>query len=180
MAWGFFRRRDGADDARAAVWWRDADAAALAPTRDAIDDLATRMAGRDLIDLREREDEMLEALARLLSAAAHWPPLPVIDTQHRVIGADPCHFLAPVSAPDHGDAAGKLFLTSHRVIFAGGASIAWPWHRVRRTRRHDRDLIFDAGDALTLRLRCNTYADAVLAAALAARIRPESSPGSGT
>ena len=115
-----------------------------------------------------------------MAATSRWPPLPVIDTQHRVIGADLCHFLAPVSAPDHGDAAGKLFLTSRRLIFAGGASIAWPWHRVRRARRHDRDLVFDGGEALTLRLRCNSYADAVLAAALAARIRQEASPGLGT
>lgn len=180
MAWGFFRRRGGADDARATLWWRDADAVALAPTPAALDDLRPRMASPGQLDLREREEEMLEALERLLAAVAQWPPLPVIDTQHRVIGADRCHFLAPVSAPDHGDAAGKLFLTSQRVIFAGGASIAWPWHRVRRARRHDRDLIFDGGDALTLRLRCNSYADAVLAAALAARIRPESSRAPGT
>lgn len=179
MAWDFFRRR-ASDDTRAALWWRDADAAALGPTAAALDDLRPRMAAPDQLDSREREEEMLDALERLLAAAAQWPPLPVVGTQHRVIGADRCHFLAPVSAPDHGDAAGKLFLTSDRVIFAGGASIAWPWHRVRRTHRHDRDLVFEAGESLTLRLRCNTYADAVLAAALARRIRPEPPRAVGT
>lgn len=79
--------------------------------------------------------------------------------------------MTPVSAPDHGDASGKLFLTSRRVIFAGGASIAWPWHRVRRVTRHERDVLFEGGDTLALRLRCNSYADALAAAAIGARLR---------
>ncbi len=73
--------------------------------------------------------------------------------------------------PDHGDTIGKLFLTSQRVIFAGGASIAWPWHRVRRVSRHERDVLFEGGDTLALRLRCNSYADALAAAAIGERLR---------
>ena len=120
------------------------------------------------LDERERQEEMLEAVSRVIALDA--AALPELETQHRVIGTDRCHFMAPVSAPDHGDAAGKLFLTSARVIFAGGASIAWPWHRVRRAGRQERDLIFEGGDALTLRLRCNSYGDAAVAAAIASRL----------
>jgi hypothetical protein len=172
MAWGFFKKKTDAVDPRSAIWWRDAHAGLSAPTPDVIADLRTRLAADTEIDERERQDEMLDALERLHALAALDPhtPLPVLATQHRVIGTDVCHFMAPVSAPDHGDAAGKLFLTSQRVIFAGGASIAWPWHRVRRASRHERDVLVESGDTLALRLRCNSYGDAVVALALIERL----------
>lgn len=169
MAWGFFRKSIPTADARVEAWWRDANAALPAPTDAAIQELRHRLAPLDQLDERERQDEMLDAIERV-SALAALETLPVLDTRHRVIGSDVCHFIAPVSAPDHGDATGKLFLTSHRLIFAGGASIAWPWHRVRRAARSDRDVVFEGGDALTLRLRCNSYGDAAVATAFAARL----------
>jgi hypothetical protein len=169
MAWGFFRKNTGAPGPQVELWWGDANAALLHPTRAAIDDLRPRLASAEHVDERERQEEMLDAIEQV--CALHIADaLPVLDTQHRVIGADICHFMAPVSAPDHGDASGKLFLTSQRVIFAGGASIAWPWHRVRGAIRHERDVLFQGGDALALRLRCNTYGDAAAAAALAERL----------
>jgi len=169
MAWGFFRTRRNAPDPHLTLWWQDANASLLRPTRAALDELRPRLVPPDNIDERERQEEALEALMRLCDAQ-ETGTLPVLDTQHRVIGSDVCHFMAPVSAPDHGDASGKLFLTSQRVIFAGGASIAWPWHRVRRAIRHDRDVVFEGGDALMLRLRCNTYGDAAMAAMLSERL----------
>ena len=172
MAWGFFRSRDRASDPQVTLWWRDANTAAVHATPaalNALNDLRARRAPADQIDERERQDEMLDAIERLCLLDAN-DPLPQLETQHRVIGADTCHFMAPVSAPDHGDAAGKLFLTSHRIIFAGGASIAWPWHRVRRVTRHERDVVFEGGDALTLRLRRNSYGDAAVAARLGERL----------
>ena len=169
MPWPFVFKKTERIDPQIELWWRDANASLLRPTRAAVEDLQPRMALSTNVDERERQEEMLAALERLCEAADA-DVLPVLDTQHRVIGTDICHFMAPVSAPDHGDAIGKLFLTSARVIFAGGASIAWPWHRVRHAARHDRDVIFEAGDALTLRLRCNNYSDAAVAAALSQRL----------
>lgn len=168
MAWGFFSRKASAPEPQIAAWWADANTALLQPTADAIADLYARRVAETNLDERERQDELIEGLERLCALPVH--SLPLLDTQHRVIGTDLCHYMAPVSAPDHGDAAGKLFLTSQRVIFAGGASIAWPWHRVRRTARHERDLLFEGGDTLTLRLRCNTYGDAVVGWSLAERL----------
>lgn len=170
MAWSFFRRRAAAVHPDVELWWRDANAAALRPTREGLDELRPRLSPEAEVDERERQLEMIDALehlCRLADSAA----LPVLDTQHRVIGADACHFMAPVGAPDHADAIGKLFLTNHRVIFAGGASIAWPWHRVRRVTRHERDVLFEAGDTLALRLRCNTFTDALAAASIGERLR---------
>lgn len=168
MAWGFFSRKSAAPDPQIAVWWRDAEAALLQPTAAAIADLQMRRAPHTDIDERERQDELIDGLERLCALPVD--TLPTLDTQHRVIGTDLCHFMTPVSAPDHGDAAGKLFLTSQRIIFAGGASIAWPWHRVRRSSRHERDVLFEGGDTLALRLRCNSYGDAVVALAIAERL----------
>lgn len=169
MAWGFFRKRPAAPNPSIELWWRDANASLLRPNRAALEDLRPRIAAAEHIDERERQEEMLDALDRLCDLAST-ESLPVFATQHRVIGTDVCHFMAPVSAPDLGDASGKLFITSHRVVFAGGASIAWPWHRVRRSSRHDRDVVFEGGDALTLRLRCNNYGDAAVAVVLADRL----------
>ena len=169
MSFLFFRKRADRPNPQIELWWRDANASLLRPTRAAVDDLRPRLVPPGDVDERERQQEMLDALERLC-ALTGTGSLPVLDTQHRVIGTDVCHFMAPVSAPDHGDAAGKLFLTSERVIFAGGASIAWPWHRVRRAARHERDVVFEGGDALTLRLRCNCYGDAAVAVVLSERL----------
>jgi len=170
MAWSLFRKRAAPLNPDVALWWRDANAVALQPTREGLDGLRARLAAEAELDERERQIEMLEGLDHLSLVIAP-AAMPVLDTQHRVIGSDACHFMAPVSAPDHGDAIGKLFLTSQRVIFAGGASIAWPWHRVRRVARHERDVLFEGGDTLALRLRCNSYGDALAAAAIGERLR---------
>lgn len=170
MAWRFFKKHASEAHPDVALWWKDAAAVTLAPTRDGIDALRSRLAPDAEIDERERQVEMIEGLDALAGLGA-LETMPALDTQHRVIGGDACHFMAPVSAPDHGDAIGKLFLTSERVIFAGGASIAWPWHRVRRVTRHERDVLFEAGDTLALRLRCNSYADALVAAAVGERLK---------
>jgi hypothetical protein len=170
MPWNFFKKRAAAVHPDVTLWWNDANAVALRPTRAGVDDLRPRLAALSDIDERERQVEMIEGLDHLCDVA-ETEAIPVLDTQHRVIGADACHFMAPVGAPDHGDAIGKLFLTSQRVIFAGGASIAWPWHRVRRVSRHERDVLFEGGDTLALRLRCNSYADALAAAAIGERLR---------
>jgi len=170
MAWSFFKKRAAPVHPGVAQWWQHAAALALSPAPDGVDQLRTRLVPEAELDERERQIEMIEGLEQLC-ALSKFETMPVLDTQHRVIGSDACHFMAPVSAPDHGDAIGKLFLTSERVIFAGGASIAWPWHRVRRITRHERDVLFEGGDTLALRLRCNSYGDALVAAAIGERLR---------
>jgi hypothetical protein len=169
MSWSFFKKRAAPVHPDVSLWWNDANAVALRPTRSGVDGLRPRVVPETEIDERERQVEMIEGLDHLCAVVES--AVAVLDTQHRVIGTDACHFMAPVGAPDHGDAIGKLFLTSQRVIFAGGASIAWPWHRVRRVSRHERDVLFEGGDTLALRLRCNSYADALAAAAIGERLR---------
>ena len=122
----------------------------------------------------EVEEEMLEGLKQLLALesaiAASGPP--IMDTTHRVVGADACHFSAPVSVPDDpAQPTGRLLLTSTRAVFAGGARTpAVPWHALRQVVRQGRDLLFvttRGGEDDGVRYRCNSYGEALCAAAIA-------------
>lgn len=170
---GWFKGKSDNGDLRA---WRDAwtravsalDAAALPSLESAL-----RRQPPLAADV-EMEEEMLDGLRQLLEveralAAAR---LPIVDTTHRVVGADRCHFSAPVSLPDDpAQPTGRLLLTSARAVFAGGARTpALPWHGVREVVQAGRDVIFvtsRAGEADGQRFRCNSYAEALCGAAIA-------------
>lgn len=119
----------------------------------------------------EVEMEMLDALEHLrelqrVSASA----LPVIPTQHRVIGTEPCHFTAPASQPaDPAQASGRLLATPTRIIFVGGGrNAAIPWHTIHRVERVERDVLLLRADSTpAAHFRFNTYGDALSAAFLA-------------
>ena len=102
MAWSFFRRAATTTDGRQADWWRAAHAALVDPANASLDHLTATLIDPSQLDERERQEEMLEAVSRVIALDA--AALPELETQHRVIGTDRCHFMAPVSAPDHGDA----------------------------------------------------------------------------
>jgi len=157
------------------VWrrtWAEAvdSGGAAAPLREQLDALAAP----DL-DV-EVELEMLDALDQLREAqrAAEAGSLPVVETHHRVIGAERCHFTAPASLPsDEQQANGRLLLTSGRAVFVGGGrTSAAPWHAVDEIVRVERDvLLLRADRSPTAHYRFNTYGDAVLCAFLAGRLR---------
>lgn len=109
--------------------------------------------------------EGLEALA-----AFERSDLPVLHTQHRVIGSDACHYMAPASVIAEVDAGGKVFVTSAKIIFASGSVVCWPWHLITRIRREERDLVIDLKGRPAVRLRVNTYGDALLIEALFVRL----------
>jgi len=155
------------------AWWREAEAVAGAVTRDAIGQLrATAAAPDSALDDAEREHEMLEGLERLLEISEAGV-LPVVATQHRVIGTDTCHTVMPASLVDATGASGKLFVTSGRLIFASGSVTAMPWHRVRTVTRVDRDVLIGlTGAGEPLQVRCNSYGDALVVVHLARRLKP--------
>lgn len=146
-------------------WWRDADRAVESPTEAALVTLAAVPLPSDP-DEAERREEMLDGLHQLMTV--HGAPLPVVPTQHRVIGTDTCHFVAPVSRAGE-PAAGKLFLTSRRMVVVGSAVAAWPWHRIRRIDREGRDLVVAATEAAVV-LQCNIYGDALVALYIAKQL----------
>ena len=165
-----FGRRAPASTALGASWWKDADATADAPTPDAIAQLRASAAAATDPDDRERADEILDGLEQVLALASQ-PALPVMATQHRVIGPDTCHFAAPASLVGESESSGKLFVTSARLVFAGPRVQSWPWHRVRRIQRQDRALtIVIAGAAEAAVLLCNSYGDAMIISHMSARL----------
>ena len=169
----WFRRTDPPP---AAAWrrrWeraaelRDTDAAAelrLALTTDAA-------LGEDL----EIEHEMADGLDRLIALATELQAgrVPRLETSHRVVGGDACHFSAPASLPDDpSQPSGRVLLTSSRAVFVGGAKLtAITWHAVRDAARVHRDVLLIRSADDGLRLRFNTYGDAMEAAALAAHLK---------
>ena len=149
----------------------DANAAATAITPEAIERLRARLSATGVSrDDVERQEEMVDGLQQLLDAASG--PVPVVDTQHRVIGADVCHLAVPATLAGEVDTPGKLFVTSARLIFAGGRVQAWPWHRVRQLVRVERSLAVSvSGAADGIHLTCNSYGDALVALYIAGRVR---------
>jgi hypothetical protein len=125
-----------------------------------------------LADDLELEEEMLDALRQLVELSGELDAArpPTIETAHRLVGADVCHFSAAVSVPDDpAQPTGRLLLTSRRAAFAGGGHVpALAWHGVRQVVQDGRDVLFVpvTGDG-ALRFRCNSFADAVCGAAIA-------------
>jgi hypothetical protein len=170
VIWRVFRR--ASPKPQTDSWWRDAEQAAAAPTAAALDALSARVVPvtQDL-DEGERQEEMIDGLRQMLTVA-ETRDLPVVVTQHRVIGADACYFVAPVSLAGDVAAPGKLFITADRLIFSSGKVQAWPWHRVQDVARAGRLLaVVLNGSAEGARLHCNTYGDALVVWHLAQRLR---------
>jgi hypothetical protein len=156
------------------AWWREANALALTPDVARITALRSSVVDPAVApDAAESQDEMLDGLERVLvlhTAAS----LPVIDTQHRVIGQSACHFLAPASLVDHVDAAGKIFATAERLVFATGGSSGvqhWPWHAIASVSRIERDVLVERRGQTAVHLRLNTFGDALILVAVGERLR---------
>jgi hypothetical protein len=171
---GWFKTGGASREHRRLAGWRKEWSAAVAAADTAqVVPLRARLDGFGLPeDDVEIEREMLDALQDLgeLTAAVRAAGLPVVETGHRAVGTDRCHFTAPVSMPDEpAQPSGRLLLTSARAIFVGGANgAAAPWHSVGEALHVDRDVVLVRSDREKLyRFRCNTFSDALRAAFLA-------------
>jgi hypothetical protein len=175
---GFFHRFLRSRQAgREVTEWQEAWTKAVAnPDRHTVTDLRRRLDRLTAPDGDlEIEREMLEGLEHAVEFAATVAEqgLPAVATGHRVVGADICHFSAPVSMPD--DAAqptGRLLLTNTRAIFVGGArGITVAWHAITQPTQAHRDLILVRADGTALyRFRCNSFDDAIRGAFIARRL----------
>lgn len=105
-----------------------------------------------------------------MKAAEAAGALPVLETQHRAVGPDVCHFAVPASMPDR-DVFGKLFVTSRRVIFSGPSSIALGLGRIATFDADHRDVVIRAGGEGPLRFRCNSFGDAMMAVWILSRLK---------
>ena len=125
---GWLSGRRGGEDDRLAAWraaWAKAaeaqDTRAAAGLRAQLD--AFGLPDEEVEVEREMLDglEALEAVQVALTAGA----LPAVETGHRVVGSDVCHFSAPASMPDEpSQPSGRLLLTHARAVFAGGSGQA--------------------------------------------------------
>jgi hypothetical protein len=155
------------------AWRRRWHEAAATPETASVASLSAQLNAFGLPDEEiEIEREMLDGLEELgrLRTTLSATGLPVVETGHRVVGAETCHFSVPSSMPDDASqASGRLFFTGARAIFAGGArAVTLPWHAVADVIQQDRDVILVRRDRETLhRFRCNVFADALCAGLLA-------------
>ena len=175
---GWIKGRDNGND-RQRKRWRESWASAVASedsekTPALRAELQTFQVGPG--DDIEVELEMLEALERMAALQRNVAagPLPAIETHHRVVAADLCHFTAPASLPDDpAQPSGRVLFTNLRSIFVGGGGqqpIAW--HTVREVVQADRDLMLVRADgSAAVHFRFNSYSDAVEAAFLARRLK---------
>lgn len=164
-----------------AEWRRRAVAAAEQGTADDVAALLAELesAGwdHDEVDLDvERLEGRRVQLA--LTAAIDRDGLPVVETQHRVVGHDVCHFRAPAFLANDGhDATGTLLLTNRRLVFLAADPVALRWSEVRKASALDRDLVVvPVARGLVYRIRLNTFADAARAFAIARRLLPNARP----
>jgi hypothetical protein len=157
-------------------WRRAWEAAVARPDRGSRAHLVDRLAalgnGGDDIEVEQEMLDALDALLILMDQLAA-TGLPVVDTTHRVVRGEVCHFTTPVSMPeDPAQPSGRLLMTASRAVFIGGPKgLAIPWHAAAEILRRDRDLVIIRADQQALfRFRCNTYGDALSAEFVARRL----------
>lgn len=169
---GWFKRHNSGPSEAVRVWrteWARALEGADTgdePLRESLRRLADKEPDVEL------ESEMLDGLDALRAAQRQVANggLPVVETHHRVIGTDRCHFSAPASLPaEQAQPSGRVLLAGSRAVFVGGGrTAATPWHNVRQIVRSERDVLFVRGDGTAAaQYRFNTYGDAIVCAFLA-------------
>jgi hypothetical protein len=170
---GWLTKRKNSTRGKVDDWHRRWRNICQTPSLEAVAELGDAL---DVLNLPEDEveveREMLEGLRHLVArqAAATSGSLPLVETGHRVVGTDRCHFSAPASMPDDANQpSGRLILTHVRAIFAGGGKATTiPWHAVSDVVHQERDVILIRRDRETMyRFRCNLFGDALEAAWLA-------------
>jgi hypothetical protein len=113
----------------------------------------------------------LDAIA--LKEAVAKSGLPVIEHQHRALGADRVHFLASAFlASDGSDRTGRLFLTNRRLVFVTTPMIALSWSGILSIEQQARDLVIaTAGRDTLYQFRCNSFSDARCGAFIARQLK---------
>jgi len=170
---GWLRRSGSAGNHRIDAWRREWERAAAAGDALAAASLRADLEARPpMADDVEIEEEMLDGLDRLVALLGELQAsrVPSVETTHRVVGTDICHYSAPASMPeDPAQPSGRLLLTGTRAVFIGGAKLtAVPWHMAARALHGERDVLLVRTDGSAVyRFRCNSYADALCGAALA-------------
>jgi hypothetical protein len=170
-AW--LKRRTADDiDPRLRRWrgnWSQAAASDHADVIALADELEPFALPEDEIEI---EREMLQGLIEReeLAARIEQSGLPRVETGHRVVRGEPCHYSEPASMPDEpAQPGGRLLLTAARAIFIGGGKThTAAWHAISAALHSERDVVLVTnGREHSFRFRCNAYGDALRAAFIA-------------
>jgi hypothetical protein len=173
---GWIKRAKGREDHAREEWRKAWKAAVEGPdTRDA----ELRQEFAKLVPADEDvevELEMLEGLDQLrtVQRTAAGGSLPTVETHHRVIGAERCHFSAPASVPsEQGQTSGRVLVTPIKIVFVGaGRASHAAWHTVHHALRIERDVLLVRADrSPAAHFRFNTYGDAIVCAYLAEQLK---------
>jgi hypothetical protein len=170
---GWLKGKGSARSNSTVAGWHKAWEAAVAQVDPDVAALEAALTGLALSeDEIEIEREMLAGLEQLIELRRSMSNngLPAIETGHRIVGSDVCHFSAPASRPDDpAQPSGRLILTNARAILAGGAkALAVPWHAVVQVLQTERDIALIRVDREALyRFRCNSFAEAMCGAFIA-------------
>jgi len=163
--------------------WRESWSQAAASSdhgdvRRLADELASFGLPEDEIEI---EREMLQALIEreALASRIQESGLPRVETGHRVVRGEPCHYSEPASMPDEpAQPGGRLLLTANRAIFiGGGTTLTAPWHTISATLHSQRHVVLlKNGGEHSYRFRCNTYGDALRASLIASQLLARRQP----
>ncbi|MPZ17562.1 MAG: hypothetical protein GEV06_06595 [Luteitalea sp.] len=108
--------------------------------------------------------------------------LPVLEHQHKALGADRCHFRCSAFTVDEsGHRPGRLFLTHRRVIFLASPLLAVPWSAALSINDEERDIVVSTvTPGVAYRFHCNSFSDArcgvLIAQTLMRQARPSLEP----
>jgi hypothetical protein len=170
----WFRGRGAAHVDSRLQRWREHWSKAAASSDDAeiarlANDLDAFHFSEDEIEI---EREMLQALVERegLASTIRQSGLPHVETGHRVVRGEPCHYSEPASMlDDSGQPSGRLLLTASRAVFVGsGKTVSAAWHTISTALHAERDVVLlKNGHEHSYRFRCNTYGDALRAAFIA-------------
>lgn len=181
--WNWFTGRGAAHvDSRLRRWREHWSKAAAASDHDEIARLARNLDAFGFPDDEiEIEREMLQALVdrEKLAVAIRDSGLPSVETGHRVVRGELCHYSEPASMPDDaGQPSGRLLLTANRALFVGsGKTVAAAWHTISVAVHAERDVVFvKNGREHAYRFRCNSYGDALRAAFIARQLLAKRHP----
>lgn len=160
-------------DPRLRTWRDEWSKAAMSDDHADVSGLRAQLEGIGLPEEEiEIEREMLQALIdqRALASSIRESGLPRIETGHRVVRGEACHYSEPVSMPDEpAQPSGRLLLTATRAIFVGsGKTATVAWRTIAAALHAERDvLLVRNGRDDGYRFRCNTYSDALRATLIA-------------
>ncbi len=181
--WNWFTRRGAAHvDSRLRRWREHWLRAVASSDHDEIPRLARHLDTFGFSDDEiEIEREMLQALVdrEKLAVTIRESGLPNVETGHRVVRGELCHYSEPASMPDDaGQPSGRLLLTANRALFVGsGKTVAAAWHTISVAVHAERDVVLvKNGREHAYRFRCNTYGDALRAAFIAQQLLAKRQP----